>query len=173
MTNRTKFSMWILCTILSLQSVTMHGQSAAPTGTQESRSEKNAWLRLANNGTWWNSLSADSKSDFVDGYVSAMATVHQMLKYLVEHDTKELTTGPTFDSQLSKVTQLPLIAERYDFQVGKTNLIAGIDAFYKESLNKLIPIDLAFLYERDTLNGKVAPRDLQKQLDEWRAAMNK
>jgi hypothetical protein len=48
-----------------------------------------------------------------------------------------------------------------------------MDAFYNEPLNKLIPIDFAFLHERDTLNGKVAPRDLQKQLDEWRAAMTK
>jgi hypothetical protein len=48
-----------------------------------------------------------------------------------------------------------------------------MDTFYKEPLNKLLPIEFAFAWERDTLNGKVAPRDLQKQLDEWRAVVNK
>jgi hypothetical protein len=48
-----------------------------------------------------------------------------------------------------------------------------MNTFYKEPLNKLIPVEYAFAWERDTLNGKVAPRDLQKQLGEWRATMNK
>jgi hypothetical protein len=170
-TKRINYSIWVFCTILFALPGMVRGQSATPTASQ-SQADK-AWSRLANNGAWWNALSPDSKADFVDGYVSAMAAVHQTLKYLIEHDTKELTSGPTFDSQMAKIMQLSLLAERCDFQVGKTNLLAGMDAFYKEPLNKLIPIEFAFLYERDTLNGKVAPRDLQKQLDEWRAAMNK
>ncbi len=66
------------------------------------------------------------------------------------------------------------IAERYEFgEVPQAKLLAGMDEFYREPLNKLIPIDLAFQHVRDTLNGKVAPRDLQKQLDKWRATVNK
>jgi hypothetical protein len=176
MNNRANFSIsWILCATLFVLPATMRGQSAAQTASRESHrsADKNPFIRMLNNGAWWNTLSSDSKSDFVDGYVSAMATVHQMLIGLITQDTKEVTHGPTFDSQMSRITQLSVIAERYDFQVGQTKLLAGMDAFYKEPLNKLIPIDYAFLYQRDALNGKVAPRDLQKQLDEWRAVMNK
>jgi hypothetical protein len=164
--------MWVSCAILLSPPAATHGQSAAQTVTQ-SQSDK-AWLRLANNGAWWNALSPDSKSDFVDGYVSAMTAVHRWLMALLIEDKKSLTPGPKFEWQTAQIIQLSLIAERYDFQeVGQVKLLAGVDAFYKEPLNKLIPIDYAFEYERDTLNGKVTPRDLQKQLDEWRAAMNK
>jgi hypothetical protein len=131
-------------------------------------------MRFANNGAWWNTLSPDSKSDFVDGFVTAMANVHKMLIGFVKQNSKELTPGPTFDAQMSAILQLSVIAERYEYEeVGRDKLVAGVDAFYKESLNKLIPIEFAFAWERDTLNGKVAPRALQKQLDEWRATMNK
>jgi hypothetical protein len=103
-----------------------------------------------------------------------MANVHQMLISIVKQNSKELTPGPKFDAQMSSIIQLSVIAERYEYEeVGRTKLLAGMDTFYKEPLNKLIPIEYAFAYERDTLNGKVAPRDLQKQLDEWRATMNK
>jgi hypothetical protein len=82
--------------------------------------------------------------------------------------------GRTIQSEcLASMIRLSVIAERYEYQeVGRARLLAGVDTFYQEPLNKLIPIEYAFLWERDTLNGKVAPRDLQKQLDEWRATMN-
>jgi hypothetical protein len=57
--------------------------------------------------------------------------------------------------------------------VGREKLLSSVDTFYKNPLNTFIPIEFAFGWERDTLNGKVAPRDLQKQLDEWRTMMNK
>jgi hypothetical protein len=131
-------------------------------------------MRLANNGGWWGTLSQDSKSDFVDGFVTAMADVHKMLIGFVKQNSKELAPGPKFDAQMSAILQLSVIAERYEYEeVGREKLFAGVDTFYKEPLNKLIPIEFAFAWERDTLNGKVAPRDLQKQLDEWRVVMNK
>lgn len=131
-------------------------------------------MRLLNNGARLNRLSPESKSDFVDGYFSAMGIVHRMLAALLSQHTKALTPGPKFDSQMAEIIQPSVIAERYNFEeVGMAKLLAGMDTFYKEPLNKLIPIDNAFAYERDTLNGKVAPRDLQKRLDEWRAVMNK
>jgi hypothetical protein len=168
---------WILCAAaLFVPYATLHGQQATQTTTQEPAkpADKNPWMRMLNNGAWWNTLSQDSKSDFVDGYVSAMANVHQMLIGLIKQDTKALTPGPKFDGQMSEILGLSVLAEHYEFEeVGRTKLLAGMDAFYSEPLNKLIPIDDAFQYERDTLNGKVAPRDLQKQLNEWRAVMNK
>jgi hypothetical protein len=156
---------------LSLPSV--HGQSVTPT-PQQTQSARNPLMRLANNGAWWNTLSQDSKADFVDGYVSAMTNVHKTLLGVLKQNSKELTSGPKFDAQMSSILQLSVIAERYEYEeVGRDKLLAGVDTFYKEPLNKLIPIEFAFAWERDTLNGKVAPRDLQKQLDEWRAVMNK
>jgi hypothetical protein len=154
---------------------TLHGQSATQTTKQEpTQSARNPWTRLANNGAWWGTLSQDSKTDFVDGFVTAMVNVHKTLIAFVQQDSKELTLGPIFDAQMASMIQLSVIAERYEYEdVGRDKLQAGVDTFYKESLNKLIPIEFAFAWERDTLNGKVAPRDLQKQLDEWRATMNK
>lgn len=154
----------------------LHGQSATTT-TQEPTQSKNPWLRLANNGAWWNALSPESKSDFVDGFVTAMADVHKMLIGFVKQNSQELRPGDPktkFDAQMSSIIQLAVIAERYEYEeVGRAKLLSGIDRFYKEPLNKLIPIEFAFAWERDAINGKVAPRDLQKQLDEWRATMNK
>ncbi len=130
-------------------------------------------MRLTNNGAWWATLSQDSKADFVDGFVTAMTDVHKTLLAFVQQTSKELTPGPKFDAQMSSMIQLSVIAERYEYEEVGAKLLAGVGTFYKEPLNKLIPIEYAFRWERDTLNGKVAPRDLQKQLDEWRATMNK
>jgi hypothetical protein len=155
---------------------TLRGQSAVQTTKQEptQSASKNPLMRFANNGAWWGTLSQDSKSDFVDGFVTAMASIHKLLMSLVQHNSKELTPGPKFDVQMDSIIQLSVIAERYEYEeVGREKLLGGVDTFYKEPLNKLIPIELAFAWERDTLNGKVAPRDLQKQLDEWRTTMNK
>jgi hypothetical protein len=161
---------------LSLCPAALHGQAATQTATQEPTqlASRNPWMRLANNGAWCHTLSPDSKTDFVDGFVTAMASVHKLLISFVQQSSKELTPGAKFDAQMSSMLQLSVIAERYEYEeVGREKLLAGVDTFYKEPLNKLIPIEFAFAWERDTLNGKVAPRDLQKQLDEWRATMNK
>jgi len=92
----------------------------------------------------------------------------------VKKNKNEVTPGPTFDAQMSAVLQLSVIAGHYEYdEVGREKLLSGLDTFYKDPLNKLIPIEFAFQWERDTLNGKVAPRDLQKQLDEWRSTVNK
>ena len=69
-----------------------------------------------NNGAWWNTLSPDSKSDFVDGYISAMADVHKMLMSFIQKNSKDLTPGPTFDAQMSAIIQLSVIAERLEYE---------------------------------------------------------
>jgi hypothetical protein len=163
-----------LILFLTLLCPTLYGQSATTTTQETPQPAKNPWMRLANNGAWWDTLSQDSKADFVDGFVTAMASVHRLLMSFIQRTVKELAPGPTFDAQMSSIAQLSVIAESYEYEeVGRGKLLAGVDAFYKEPLNKLIPIEFAFAWERDTLSGKVAPRDLQKQLDGWRATMNK
>jgi hypothetical protein len=159
--------------LLTLSMPGMRGQSVIPT-PQQTESARNPFMRIANNGLWWDTLSADSKTDFVDGFVTAMADVHRMLIGFVKKNKNEVTPGPNFDAQVSAVLQLSVIAGHYEYdEVGREKLHSGVDTFYKDPLNKFIPIEFAFQWERDTLNGKVAPRDLQKQLDEWRAAVNK
>jgi len=97
-----------------------------------------------------------------------------MLLGLVKQNSKELTPGPKFDSQMSAILNLSALAERYNFDdVDKVKLLSGIDEFYKEPLNRRITTDFAFLHVRDTLSGKVAPKDLEKELAEWRAIVNK
>jgi hypothetical protein len=112
---------------LSLCPATLHGQSATQTTTQEpTQFAKNPLMRLLNNGAWWNALSQDAKSDFVDGFVTAMADVHNVLIGFVKTNNKELTPGPKFDTQMSAIIQLSVIAERYEYEeVGRRKLLAG------------------------------------------------
>src|SRR5580700_6415354 len=117
----------------SLCSTTLHGQSANQTTTQlpTQSAERNPWMRMSNNGAWWNTLSQDSKADFVDGYVSAMANVNHTIGFLIKKDTESLTPGPKFDGQMNEILGLSVLAERYEYQeVGRTKLLAGMDTFY-------------------------------------------
>jgi hypothetical protein len=167
---RPTFAMLFLLT-LSLPVV--RGQSVTPT-PQQTEPARNPFMRMSNNGIWWATLSADSKTDFVDGFVSAMTDVHKMLIGIVKQNKNEVRPGPTFDAQVSAILELSVLAGRYEYdEVGREKLLSGMDTFYNNPLNTFIPIEFAFRWERDTLNGKVAPRDLQKELDEWRLMMNK
>jgi hypothetical protein len=171
-----QFLPWIIFSIaLLVPQAKLHGQSATQNATQEQTqsASKNPLLRLADNGVWWNTLTPESKSDFVDGYVSGMATVRQDLLALLKEETKALSAKGDVPSHLGTITYLSLLAERYDFTVNPSKLVTGVDAFYKDSQNKFIKTVFAFQYVRDTLNGKVAPRDLEKQLNEWRETFNK
>src|ERR1700730_7496768 len=119
---------------LALSLPAVHGQSVTPT-QQQTQSARNPLMRLANNGAWWATLSQDSKADFVDGFVTAMVNVHKMLIGFVKQNSKELTPGPTFDTQMSATLQLSVIAEHYEYdEVGRDKLLTGVDAFYKDPL---------------------------------------
>jgi hypothetical protein len=158
---------------LALSLPVVRGQSTAPT-PQQTEPGRNPFMRMSNNGLWWDTLSADSKTDFVDGFVTAMTDVHKMLIGFVKKNKNEVTAGPSTNAQVSAILELSVLAERYEYdEVGREKLLSGVDTFYKNPLNTFIPIEFAFRWERDTLNGKVAPRDLQKELDEWRLMMNK
>jgi hypothetical protein len=87
---------------------------------------------------------------------------------------KELVVGdPEAKARTDVMLSLAFWAEQCDYDVDHTKLLAGVDEFYKDPRNTLIPIELGLQYVRDTVNGKNAPRDLEKQLNEWRAAVNK
>jgi hypothetical protein len=74
--------------------------------------ERDSFMRMANNGAWWDTLSQDSKEDFVDGYVSAMANVNHTIGSLIKKDTESMTPGPKFDGQMNEILGLSVLAER-------------------------------------------------------------
>jgi hypothetical protein len=86
----------MLCAIaFCIPNAIIHGQSATQSTAQEpTQPAAKVWMRIANNGAWWNTLSQDSKSDFIDGYVSAMADVHKMLLGFAKLNSKELHLEP-------------------------------------------------------------------------------
>lgn len=112
--------------------------------------------------------------DFVDGYVTAMESVRRTLVAFVKDDVNALVpTDPQFQSRTDAVIGLAALADKYDYDADRTKLVAGVNDFYKDPLDTRIPIEFALPFVRDTLNGKNAPRELEKQLNEWRAIVNK
>lgn len=160
---------WFFCLALAFFPCTVaHGQSASAAPTQAET------MRVFGNGAWWVALSHDKKSDFVDGYVTAMSGVRRTLLGRYKSGASELAPGdPQFKARTDALIGLASLAERYDYDVDATKLLAGVDDFYKDSRDTRIGIEFALQYVRDTLNGKNAPRDLEKQLNEWRAIVNK
>ncbi len=165
-----------ICLTVSLFPYTTGSEQSANQTTNQppAQSEANPFLRVLNNGTSWSSLSADKKWDFVDGYTTAMASVRRMLLGQYKAGAKELMANdPQFKARMDALLNFAVLADHYDYDVDRTKLLAGVDEFYKDPRNTRIPIELALQYVRDTVNGKNAPRDLEKQLNEWRAAVNK
>lgn len=167
---------WSICLALSLIPNTTGQEQMAgqPTGQVPSQSGAHSILRAGGNGVWWVSPSADTKSDFVDGYVTAMESVNRTLLALTKNNANELVpTDPQFKARTDALIELGLLADKYDYDVERVKLVAAVNDFYKDPLNTRIPVEFAIQFVRDSLNGKNAPRDLEKQLNEWRATMNK
>jgi hypothetical protein len=167
---------WSICLALSLIPNTTGQEQMAgqPTSQAPSQSGANSILRAAGNGVWWVSLSAGSKSDFVDGYVTAMESVNHTLLAVTKNNVNELVpTDPQFKARTDALIELGLLADKYDYDVERVELIAAVNDFYKDPLNARIPVEFAIQFVRDMLNGKNAPKDLQKELNEWRAVTNK
>lgn len=167
---------WSICLALSLIPNTTGQERTAdqPTSQVPSQSGANSILRAGGNGAWWVSLSADNKSDFVDGYVTAMESVNTTLLALLKNNVNELVrTDPQFKARTDALLELGVLADKYDYGVERVKLVAAVNDFYKDPLNTRIPVEFAIQFVRDMLNGKNAPRDLEKQLNEWRAVANK
>jgi hypothetical protein len=139
------------------------------TTAQPSKAAPNPFLRLAGNGVWWTSLAVDTKDTFVDGYVTAMSRVHDMLAAQCAKGMQE--------SDGKAAMAFCVNADFFDFgndeRLDRQKVRNGIDDFYKESLNTRIPIDYAMAYVKDTLKGKTTPRELEDQLIRWRSLVNK
>ncbi len=59
----------------------------------------------------------------------------------------------------------------YYEDVDKRKLVSGMDEFYKDPQNLLMPIELALQFSRDTLKGKRSAKELDDELKEWRRHM--
>jgi hypothetical protein len=137
----------------------------------------NPFLRIFGNGAWWTSLPDDAKDTFVDGYITAMSRVHDMLARLCTEEAKNLKTGAQFEADMKTALNECVDAEFFDFSVDerldRQKVRNGIDEFYKDSQNARIPIDFAMEYVKDVLKGRKAPRELEDQLKGWRSSPNK
>jgi hypothetical protein len=176
MSNRmTRAASWFLGLALLLFPLVADGQTTNQSPNQTpAQSDANPFLRVLGNGTWWSTLSSDKKWDFIDGYTTAMGSVRRMLLGQYKAGAKELDANdPQFKARMDALLNFAVLADYYDYDVDRIKLLAGIDEFYKDPQNTRIPIELALQYVRDTVNGKNAPRDLEKQLNEWRASVNK
>jgi hypothetical protein len=107
------------------------------TGTERAQSTN------AGNGVWWDSLSADSKSRFVDGYVAAMRRVNDFLHRDCIDRKNGAKSGADANALLSEAINLCALAELFDFNVDVRKLADGADDFYKDSKNTRLPIDSA------------------------------
>jgi hypothetical protein len=170
-----RIPMCFLGLALLLSTTALHGQSTNPSTSQtQTQLDSDSFLRVLNNGSWWNSISPQQKRDFMDGYVAAMASVRRMLLGLFNDHKKQLVaTDPQFQARMDALLNLTTLAEYYDYDLDLAKFVAGVDDFYKDPQNTRVRVELALQYVRDTLNGKNAPRDLEKQLNDWRDRVNK
>jgi hypothetical protein len=130
--------------------------------------------RAPTDGEWWSRISLEARWYFVLGYTNSMESVRRTLLALYKDGTKDLAPGdPQFKARSDALISLAGLAEHYDYDVDFKKLVDGVDEFYKDPQNTYIRRELALQYVRDTLNGKNAPRDLEKQLNEWRKIVNK
>ncbi len=141
------------------------------TGMAHAQSADGNILRLLSNGEWWTGLSADTKVNFVDGYSTAMTRVNHVTHSLCVNNAKNAPTGGQLNA--TAAMDLCFIAESFDFNLDRRNLVNGIDEFYKDSRNTRIPIDSAIEYVRDKLKGKKSAKELEDELTRWRSIVNK
>jgi hypothetical protein len=126
----------------------------------------------AANGVWWDSLSADSKSHFVEGYVAAMRRVNHVLHTDCMDRKNAAKSSADTNAQLSEAINLCALAEFFDFDVDAHKLADGADDFYKDSRNTRLAVDSAMQYARDKLKGKMSDKQLEDEVAEWRREMS-
>jgi hypothetical protein len=141
------------------------------TGMMYGQSADGNILRQLSNGEWWTGLPAHAKVNFVEGYTAAMTRANQVTHSLCTNNAKNAPT----DGQLNATPAMDLcvIAESFDFNLDRHNLVHGIDEFYKDSRNTRIPIDSAIEYVRDKLRSKKSAKELEDELTRWRNIVNK
>ena len=168
MTNQRIFA--LLLTVMFGMGV---AQGQTPSAQPPAKAEPNPFLRILGNGVWWASLPNDAKDTFLDGYVTGMGRAYLYTNGECMQDKDKLKPGPQFDAELKSVLNLCILANLFDFDVDRRQLLTGLDEFYRDSQNTRIPVTFALEYTRDKLKGKKSAQELDDNLREWRRAVNK
>lgn len=166
---KTRFGFLLLLATIGI--LTAQGQQAS--APPPPKVVQNPFLRALENGQWWVSLTEDTKETFTDGYATAMSRVKNITHAACMDEGKNAKTGSQFNTEMSAAMNLCLLAEFFDFDVDRRNLIGGVNEFYKDPRNVSIPVDFAFEHVRDKLKGKMSAQELDDRLTGWRRTMSR
>ena len=122
-------------------------------------------------GLVWNALSEEEKDTFIDGYLDAMKHAAFTLQWFCDDARKNLQPGPGFNEQMKAIMTMSVLAQEFDFKT-TSPLKPHLDAFYKDPLNKRIPISNAMQYVRDEITGRKTAGQLLDELNDWRKPVN-
>jgi hypothetical protein len=130
------------------------------TGAQQSNTGNgHEWPEHAD-GYWWLDLPTRDKSRFIQGFTTATGTPPSVSTAGLKPDCAQIV-----DNLVNH-----LVYERNDFTHATVGQYGeGLDKFYSDYANKLIPVGRAIFYVRDETRGMSRP-DLEKELQEMRRA---
>ena len=132
----------------------------AQTNTPQSESGNFAAARRAaeiGTGKWWINLTDDARDKFIEHYTKAMEHVMSDLETECSQGMRSLLAGGKPRSGVDEVDimsnmTLCKIGSSFDFGFGThKELREGVDAFYKDSTNLTVPIEVALPRVRDAL----------------------
>ena len=140
--------------VVALASGSIHAQTKAP----DTESRNSALARRAaemGTGKWWVSLSDEARDRFIERYTKAMDQVMHALVAECAEEVKSLPRTGIDDVDAISSFTLCKIGSSFDFNFGThKELREGVDAFYQDSTNLTVPIDVALHRVRDALADK-------------------
>jgi hypothetical protein len=130
--------------------------------TESESSNSGAARRAAEIGTgkWWIGLTDEAKDKFIERYTKAMDHVMNDLATECSQGMRSLLEGEKPRSGVDEVDimsnfTLCEVASSFDFSFGThEELRQGVDAFYKDSTNLSVRIQVALQRVRDALAAK-------------------
>lgn len=114
-------------------------------------------------GAWWNQQTSDLQKMYVTGFFSGISDVRDMLQTLKAKKEvvieKDPITQLSTEVEVASTPRAQVIGELDGYCVTTTSFTVdqyytGLTDFYKEKLNKNIPINKAFEVVRMYLKGK-------------------
>jgi hypothetical protein len=135
----------------------------AQTGAPQTESGNSAAARRAaeiGTGKWWIRLTDNARDRFIERYTKAMDHVMSDLETECAQGMKSLLAGGkprsvVDEADIMSNMTLCKISSSFDFGFGThMELREGVDAFYKDSTNLTVPIEVALPRVRDALAVK-------------------
>ena len=143
-------------TIVALLACSVQAQTSA---VQSASGNSDLARRAAEIGTgkWWIDLTDEARDKFIERYTKAMDHVMNDLATECSQGIRSLLEGEKPRSGVDEVDILSnftlcKVASSFDFGFGThKELREGVDAFYKDSTNLTVPIEVALPRVRDAL----------------------